>query len=264
MGAMAFDDGHRKLTRQEASDAVTGLGWRYVLGELRTEVRTGSLPLAADVAARAAAVPEAQGHLLMDVRAEPGPAVPADGVARRRDRARRRTRRAGHPAAVRGLWAWRSRHPPAGPRPAVQSSRSPSTPSTSPPSGRSGRTCSATPTSPAPRTGRRARRPGRSGPGDLVPADGRARPQRNRLHFDITVPHDEAHRPRGGARGGRPPALRRLGAGVLGSGRPRGQRGLHLHLAGPGLGFRTSRTLAVELGEALHSRRSRRAEKLSG
>jgi 4a-hydroxytetrahydrobiopterin dehydratase len=70
MGGMALDDGHRKLSRQEASDAVTGLGWRYVLGELRTEVRTGSLPLAADVAGRAAAVPEAQGHLRMDVRAD--------------------------------------------------------------------------------------------------------------------------------------------------------------------------------------------------
>jgi len=68
MGGMALNDGHRKLTRQEASDAVSGLGWRYVLGEFRTEVRTGSLPLAADVAGRAAAVPEAQGHLRMDVR----------------------------------------------------------------------------------------------------------------------------------------------------------------------------------------------------
>lgn len=67
---MALDDGYRKLTRQEASDAVTWLGWRYVLGEFRTEVRTGSLPLAADVAGRAAAVPEAQGHLRMDVRAD--------------------------------------------------------------------------------------------------------------------------------------------------------------------------------------------------
>ena len=65
---MAFDSSNEKLTRQEASDAVTGLGWRYVLGEFRTEVRTGSLPLAADVAGRAAAVPEAQGHLRMDVR----------------------------------------------------------------------------------------------------------------------------------------------------------------------------------------------------
>jgi 4a-hydroxytetrahydrobiopterin dehydratase len=59
-----------KLGRLAASDAVTGLGWRYILGEFRTHVRTGSLPLAADVAARAAAVAGAQGHLRMDVRAD--------------------------------------------------------------------------------------------------------------------------------------------------------------------------------------------------
>ena len=58
----------RKLSRTEASHAVTGLGWRYVLGDLRTEVLTGSLPLAADVAARAAALPHAEGHLRMDIR----------------------------------------------------------------------------------------------------------------------------------------------------------------------------------------------------
>jgi 4a-hydroxytetrahydrobiopterin dehydratase len=61
---------YQKLSRQEASDAVTGLGWRLVLGELRTEVLTGSLPLAADVAARAASAPAAEGHLRMDVRAD--------------------------------------------------------------------------------------------------------------------------------------------------------------------------------------------------
>ena len=61
---------YRKLSRQEASDAVTGLGWRLVLGELRTEVQTGSLPLAADVAARAATVPGADGHLRLDVRSD--------------------------------------------------------------------------------------------------------------------------------------------------------------------------------------------------
>ena len=69
----------------KASDAVTGLGWRLVLGELRAEVLTGSLPLAADVAARAArrwrdgaggtarpaaSVPGAEGHLRLDVRAD--------------------------------------------------------------------------------------------------------------------------------------------------------------------------------------------------
>jgi 4a-hydroxytetrahydrobiopterin dehydratase len=61
---------YQKLSRQEASDAVTSLGWRLVRGELRTEVLTGSLPLAADVAARAASAAGAQGHLRMDVRAD--------------------------------------------------------------------------------------------------------------------------------------------------------------------------------------------------
>jgi 4a-hydroxytetrahydrobiopterin dehydratase len=59
---------HAGLSRAEASAAVTGLGWRYVLGEFRTQVLTGSLPLAADVAGRAAAVAGAEGHLRMDVR----------------------------------------------------------------------------------------------------------------------------------------------------------------------------------------------------
>ncbi len=61
---------YRKLSRQEASDAVTSLGWRLILGEFRTEVLTGSLPLAADVAARAASAAGAEGHLRMDVRAD--------------------------------------------------------------------------------------------------------------------------------------------------------------------------------------------------
>ena len=66
-----MDEGqYRKLGRGEASEAVTELGWRYVLGEFRTEVLTGSLPLAADVAGRAAAEPGADGHLRMDVRSD--------------------------------------------------------------------------------------------------------------------------------------------------------------------------------------------------
>ena len=59
-----------RLSRPEASAAVSGIGWRLVLGEFRTEVLAGSLPLAADVAARAAAVAGAEGHLRMDVRAD--------------------------------------------------------------------------------------------------------------------------------------------------------------------------------------------------
>ena len=65
---MAETSNLRKLSRAEASAAVTGLGWRYVLGDFRTEVLTGSLPLAADVAARAAALPHAEGHLRLDIR----------------------------------------------------------------------------------------------------------------------------------------------------------------------------------------------------
>jgi 4a-hydroxytetrahydrobiopterin dehydratase len=60
----------RKLSMQEASDAVTGLGWRYILGVLRTYVRAGSLAQAADVARRvvAAAGPDADACLQLDVR----------------------------------------------------------------------------------------------------------------------------------------------------------------------------------------------------
>jgi 4a-hydroxytetrahydrobiopterin dehydratase len=63
------DEG-RKLSRTEASDAVTGLGWRYVLGLARTCVPVDSLAQAADVAARvvAAGGPDADGHLWLDVR----------------------------------------------------------------------------------------------------------------------------------------------------------------------------------------------------
>ncbi len=55
---------------REASDAVTGLGWRYILGVLRTRVRVGSLAQAADVASRAiaAAGPAADECLQIDVR----------------------------------------------------------------------------------------------------------------------------------------------------------------------------------------------------
>jgi 4a-hydroxytetrahydrobiopterin dehydratase len=42
-----------ELGRQQASDAVTGLGWRYMLGVLRTLVRVASLAEALEVSARA-------------------------------------------------------------------------------------------------------------------------------------------------------------------------------------------------------------------
>jgi 4a-hydroxytetrahydrobiopterin dehydratase len=58
------------LRRQEASDAVSGLGWRYVLGLLRASLPAGSLAEAADLAGRvvAACGAEADGRLWIDLR----------------------------------------------------------------------------------------------------------------------------------------------------------------------------------------------------
>jgi len=58
-----------RLKRQDISDAAGPLGWRLILGELQTEVRTGSLARAAELAG-AFAVVEAGDHLRMDVRAD--------------------------------------------------------------------------------------------------------------------------------------------------------------------------------------------------
>ena len=62
--------GGKTLTRQAISDAVTGLGWRYVLGTLRTDLRVGALGEAAEVAARVIAVcgADADRHLQVDLR----------------------------------------------------------------------------------------------------------------------------------------------------------------------------------------------------
>ena len=59
----------RKLSRQEASDAAGDHGWRYVLGTLTATVRVGSLARA--VVAKGAVLacgPEADGHLRIDLR----------------------------------------------------------------------------------------------------------------------------------------------------------------------------------------------------
>src|SRR6266498_4365773 len=60
----------RTLSRQEASDAVTDLGWRYVLGTFCTSVPVTSLAQATEVATRVvtAAGDDADEHLRMDVR----------------------------------------------------------------------------------------------------------------------------------------------------------------------------------------------------
>lgn len=58
------------VTRQAASEAVHPLGWRYVLGQLRTTVRVDSLAAAVDLAARAVAAcgRDADQHLWTDLR----------------------------------------------------------------------------------------------------------------------------------------------------------------------------------------------------
>jgi 4a-hydroxytetrahydrobiopterin dehydratase len=65
------DDAARP-TRREISDAVDPLGWRLVLGAIHTEVLTSSLAQAAQAASTAvSAVGSAgQGHLTVDVRAD--------------------------------------------------------------------------------------------------------------------------------------------------------------------------------------------------
>ena len=62
----------RTLSRREASDAVSGHGWRFVLGSLHTTVPVRSLAQATEVAARAAAAcgAEADRHLRIDLRAD--------------------------------------------------------------------------------------------------------------------------------------------------------------------------------------------------
>jgi 4a-hydroxytetrahydrobiopterin dehydratase len=58
------------LSGRAASDAVSDQGWRYLLGTLRTSVAVGSSTQAAEVAARAVAVcgGDADGHLRADIR----------------------------------------------------------------------------------------------------------------------------------------------------------------------------------------------------
>jgi 4a-hydroxytetrahydrobiopterin dehydratase len=185
-----MDEGqYRKLSRGEASAAVTELGWRYMTGEFRTEVLTGSLPLAADMAARAAAEPGADGHLRMDVRfdrvifALQTPAVawvtPEDvELARRISAAAEEVRLTTRPgvgersvqvleigidamdaAAIRPFWkavlGYVDEHNHAGPTGALVD-------------------------------------PLGEGPAIWFQQMDAPRPQRNRIHLDVSVPHDEA------------------------------------------------------------------------
>ena len=60
------------LSRTAASAAVTGLGWRLVLGELRTWIPVTSLAHAAEVAAQvvAACGDDANAHVRIDLHSD--------------------------------------------------------------------------------------------------------------------------------------------------------------------------------------------------
>jgi 4a-hydroxytetrahydrobiopterin dehydratase len=184
----------RLVSHQQISDAVGGTGWRYVCGVVSTVVRVDSLAEAVDVAARAVAACAGAGgdHLRLDLRGDrvvltlrsPAPAgvTPLDvDLAGRVSAAVRAAGRVTRPevggdtprsvqvleiaidaidiAAVRPFWkavlGYRDETVPAGPAdPLVD--------------------------------------PFGQGPAVWFQQMGAPRPQRNRIHIDICVPHDEA------------------------------------------------------------------------
>jgi|SRR5450755_1442209 hypothetical protein len=90
----------QKLSRQEISDRVTGLGWRYNLGLIRTSIKVGSIAQAADVAQAVTALAAQDGDSLSaDLRPDPAGSPAARPASRPRahpagldQRARRRSR----------------------------------------------------------------------------------------------------------------------------------------------------------------------------
>ena len=191
-----MDELGRALSRREASDAVTGLGWRWVLGVLRANLRVGSLAEAADTAAGivAACGDDAGQRLAVDVRRDHVVLTvqqPTGGLvgAREVDLARRITEIAGRlglatgagvgggsPRSVQVLEIAIDAMDIAAVRPFWKAVLG------------------------------YTDEPGRSGPEDaLVDPVGQGpavwfqqmdapRPQRNRIHLDVSVPHDEAGR----------------------------------------------------------------------
>ncbi|MFD9456590.1 VOC family protein [Streptomyces sp. NPDC059985] len=184
------------LSRQEASEAVQDHGWRFLLGALRTSVPVGSLAQAIGFAADAVAVcgADADGHLRVDVR--PDRAVftlqsldRAAVTARDVELARRISAAAdesgfltqpeigaGAPRSVQILEIAVDALDIAGIRPFWKAvlgytdeagAEGPEDPLVDPVG---------------------------QGPAVWFQQMDRARPQRNRIHFDICVPHDEAAR----------------------------------------------------------------------
>jgi 4a-hydroxytetrahydrobiopterin dehydratase len=198
MSGMDVETGgqEEKLSRQAASDAVSDLGWRYILGVLRTTLHVGSLAQAADAAARAVAAcgADADGHLWVDVRRD-RVVLSLQSLASAEVTARD-TRLAQRISAAMGELGLRT-----GADVGDRSLRSVQIVEIA---------IDALDI-PAIRPFWKAimgygDEPGRSGPEDpLVDPLGQSpaiwfqqmdapRPQRNRIHFDVSVPHDEARR----------------------------------------------------------------------
>ena len=101
-------------------------------------------------------------------------------------------------------------------------------------------------------TGRRMRssiRPARVR--KLVPAMSQPHTERDRIHFDLCVPHDEATARLQAAWTPVAATVRRRGSVLLGAGRPRRRRGMRHDLAGPGLAGHD----ALWSGTSIHCRR---------
>ena len=179
------------LTRTEASSAVEHLGWRYVLGRLMAVISVDSLGHALDVAAAAAAAcgPEADGHLRLSptsdrVELELQSADTCTVTLRDVELAAAVT------DAVRGLGLETT---PRGPGRSVQKLEiaidAMDIPSIRPfwraVLGYTDEPGYAGPTDPLVD-------PTREGPAVWFQQMDRPRPQRNRIHLDMSVPHDEA------------------------------------------------------------------------
>ncbi|MEP7026563.1 MAG: VOC family protein [Actinomycetota bacterium] len=187
-------DETRKLSRTEASTSVQGLGWRYILGQLRTSVPVGSLAQAATAAsaAVAAAGASADGSLTLDARRDALVlSLQSAAVAAVTARDVRLARQISAAVGELGL------------------ATTPGTAATAPRSVQILEIAIDALDIPSIRPFWQAvlgytSEPGADGPDDaLVDPVGQGpaiwfqqmdepRPQRNRIHFDISVPHDEA------------------------------------------------------------------------
>lgn len=186
----------RTLSRQEASDAVGDLGWRYLLDALRTSVPVTSLAHAAEVTGIAVAACEAyaDGHLRVDARSDRVVLTlqsldRATLTDRDTDLAHRIT------AALRGI-GLRTDPDLAGNAPrsvqmleiAIDAVDIPAIrPFWKAVLGYAAEPGADRPTDPLVD-------PVGQGPAVWFQQMDRPRPQRNRIHFDLTVPHDEATR----------------------------------------------------------------------